>query len=243
MIKTVKSCLYKTVGRSKLSYDEMLTLLSSIQYIVNSRPLTYTSLEDNITPISPNSFLRPHSQTNILYLPSDEQFEITEPSFETLNKTLSHHENLYLKFKQQWFELYLIGLRESHLQYHHKEWYNRVNLGDVVLIRHPSKTRPFWQMGKVLETFSGDDGCIRSVKVQAADKRVAHYSINYLFPLELSISHNGASAISKPIVQPSHNTDLEPVLGDISPVRNPHRSNQRQAAIKCRARMRECLDD
>ena len=60
MIRTMKSCIYKVVGRVKLSYYDLLTVLSSIQNAINSRPLTYRCSENaGLEEITPNSFLRP----------------------------------------------------------------------------------------------------------------------------------------------------------------------------------------
>ena len=41
LIKGVKLCLKKNVGKSRLSYDELQTIVSQIEGVLNSRPLTY----------------------------------------------------------------------------------------------------------------------------------------------------------------------------------------------------------
>ena len=41
MIKSVKRLLRKMLYRRKVSYDEMLTILSDVENIVNNRPLTF----------------------------------------------------------------------------------------------------------------------------------------------------------------------------------------------------------
>ena len=41
LIKVVKQCLYKSLGRAKLTYFELLTELSDIQCAINNRPLSY----------------------------------------------------------------------------------------------------------------------------------------------------------------------------------------------------------
>ena len=48
LIRTIKSCLYKTVGRARISYFELLTVVSDIQAAINSRPLTYRSSENDL---------------------------------------------------------------------------------------------------------------------------------------------------------------------------------------------------
>ena len=39
MIRTIKSCMYKVIGRSRIKYFDLLTVLSDIQHAINSRPL------------------------------------------------------------------------------------------------------------------------------------------------------------------------------------------------------------
>ena len=39
LIRVLKNCLFKTIGRSRLSYFELLTTLSNIKLAINSRPL------------------------------------------------------------------------------------------------------------------------------------------------------------------------------------------------------------
>ena len=58
LIRTVKSCLYKSIGRSRLSNFELLTVISDVQNAVNSRPLTYRSSDNDLETITPNCFLK-----------------------------------------------------------------------------------------------------------------------------------------------------------------------------------------
>ena len=41
LVKSVKRCLKKTIGRALPTYDEMATLIVEIEAILNNRPLTY----------------------------------------------------------------------------------------------------------------------------------------------------------------------------------------------------------
>src|SRR5262249_14137376 len=59
MIRVVKNCLYKTVGRAKQSYFEFLTILTNIANTINQRPLTYRDSSNDLEVITPNSFIKP----------------------------------------------------------------------------------------------------------------------------------------------------------------------------------------
>ena len=57
LIKTIKHCLFKVLGRSTPTLPKFVTFLSDIQKILNNRPFTYRSCENEIDIITPNHFL------------------------------------------------------------------------------------------------------------------------------------------------------------------------------------------
>ena len=57
MVKSIKRCLKKVLGNSKISYEQMLTLLVEVEKIVNNRPLTYTDNDITEEPVTPNHLL------------------------------------------------------------------------------------------------------------------------------------------------------------------------------------------
>ena len=53
MVKEVKTCLRKVLGKSQLSFDELPTILAEIEAVLNSRPLTHSYSDDIEEPITP----------------------------------------------------------------------------------------------------------------------------------------------------------------------------------------------
>ncbi|MCL4143219.1 UNVERIFIED_CONTAM: hypothetical protein GTU68_003428 [Idotea baltica] len=187
LIRVLKTCLYKVIGRNQLTYFELLIVLSKVQNAINSRPLTYRSNSDELEAITPNSFLKLNSNTNLIVKQSDD-LEINLDK-DTLERTLSVHEEIYEHFRNLWYKDYLLSLREHSKNLHQSNWENRIKVGDIVLIKLLNKPRPFWLLGRGLEIIISYDNKIRSVKIKQGNGLTANHSIKNLYPLELSITH------------------------------------------------------
>ena len=46
MIQSIKCCLQKIIGMARFLYDELLTALTEVELIINSRPISYVSEDD-----------------------------------------------------------------------------------------------------------------------------------------------------------------------------------------------------
>ena len=58
LVKSVKRCLKKQLGKARTDYDEMITVLKEIENVINNRPIFYTYFEsDLIEPVTPNKLL------------------------------------------------------------------------------------------------------------------------------------------------------------------------------------------
>ena len=192
MIRTIKSCLMKAVGRARLDYFELLTVVGDIQSAVNSRPLTYRSSENDLEPITPNCFLKGTNSSQSLLRPQEDTplWEHEAPTRESLLSTLDNRDNSLMHFKQLWYDDYLLSLREHCRNLHLQHWENKVRVGDVVLIKVPNKPRPLWSLGIVDELVEGDDSKVRSVRLRKGDGSICLHSIKHLYPMELSLTHN-----------------------------------------------------
>ena len=54
LVKSTKRCLRKFIGQAKFSLDELHTAVVEVEFIINSRPLTYLSSGDLEEPLTPH---------------------------------------------------------------------------------------------------------------------------------------------------------------------------------------------
>ena len=103
MVQSTKRCLRKMVGQASLNYDELLTVVTEIESIINSRPLSYTSAGDTEEPLTPSHLLTGRRVLNLpnhlghLCDPGDEDFDIDSSQLTRRMKHLSNTLNHFWK--------------------------------------------------------------------------------------------------------------------------------------------------
>ena len=100
MIKSIKHCLQKMIGQAKLTYDELLTALTEVEMIMNSRPLSYLFTEYIEEPLMLSHLLIGQRTLSLpdgnlhcgLIEDSDGEFthESLSRRIDHLNKTMNH---------------------------------------------------------------------------------------------------------------------------------------------------------
>ena len=92
LVRSVKRSLKKSIGKSHVTYDQLGTLLVETEGIINSRPLTYLSDDqDGIKgSLCPSHLINGRRLTTAV---NDEHFEIVS-THQSLIKKLKHHRHL-----------------------------------------------------------------------------------------------------------------------------------------------------
>ena len=81
MVQSTKQCLKKTVGQASFMHNGLLTSVTEIESIINSRPLSYVSAGDTEEPLTPSHLLIGHRVINLpdylghLCDPGDDDFD------------------------------------------------------------------------------------------------------------------------------------------------------------------------
>ena len=189
-VKTIKQCLHKTVGRSKLTYFELITHLAAIQDIVNGRPITYVNSElDDVEPLTPNKILKSHTNPRLRLVHDCDDGDplwTQHPNdlHEQLNRTIQKQEQLLEKYINMWYSMYLLSLRETSRDVYQADFVDRISVGDIVLVDTKDKPRVYWQMGRVIQLIHGNDGHVRQVVLKTATGE-GRFSTRKLHPLEI----------------------------------------------------------
>ena len=114
MIKSAKRCLKKAIGPSCLTFDELVTLVTETEAVLNSRPLTYVSTEDLEEPLMPSHLICGYRILSLPDVPFNEDDEDYGVSVSDLTRRARHLKKTLDKFWRRWKREYLLELREYH---------------------------------------------------------------------------------------------------------------------------------
>ncbi|XP_011405521.1 PREDICTED: uncharacterized protein LOC100634905 [Amphimedon queenslandica] len=197
MIQSAKRCVRKTIGKARLTYDELITIIAEVEIILNSRPLSYIESDDNEQPLTPSHLIIGRQVINLPSVESDnsfeEEFRIT---IEELHDRMKYFHFLLNHFWKRWRSSYSIKLRDTHRHSPLKlNQSGRINKGDVVLIHNEELPRGQWRLGVVESLFKGIDRFIRGVSVRTHSPggqiTTLRCPIQKLYPLEVSATSEG----------------------------------------------------
>lgn len=173
IVKAAKKAIYAVLGNSDITDEELITVVTGAEGLLNSRPLTYQTadIRDDV-PLTPNHFL--YGQMGGQFAPENVDTTGFNP-----RKRWRKVQDLISRVWSRWLKEYLPTLNAR------PKWTEVVKdlkEGDIVLVLDPRLPRGQWPLGRILETYPGQDGHSRVAKVQVGDKTVVR-PIHKLVPL------------------------------------------------------------
>ena len=131
MVRCTKRCLKKILGQAKFSYDELLTAVTEVEMVLNSRPLSYIMSADDLEePLTPS-----HLMVGRRLMNAPDHNCLESGDFEVIPKSLTRHLSTTInQLWERWRREYLVELREAHKQHSRRCNAPRVSIGDVVII-------------------------------------------------------------------------------------------------------------
>lgn len=158
-VKSFKTHLKKTIGDSKLTLEEFLTLVTQIEGMLNSRPITPLSSDSkDLNALTPGHFLigRP------IIAPVEPDLSTERDSRLTRwTRVTKMVQNIWKK----WHKDYLSELHERSKWQFSK---NNIAIGTMVLVKEDRLPVSHWILGRVEEVLPGSDNFVRVVKVRTS---------------------------------------------------------------------------
>ncbi len=162
-VKSVKTHLYKVIGSTRLTFEEMTTVMTQIEACLNSRPLTPASSDpDDLAILTPGHFLIGEAMTSI-----------PEPDLrdEKMNRLSRWQlcQQAVQRFWKRYPSEYFSRLQQRPKRLQHR---SDVRVGDMVLVREENLAPNKWRIGRVLLIHPGNDDETRAVTVKTADGEI-----------------------------------------------------------------------
>ncbi|UYV61064.1 hypothetical protein LAZ67_1003288, partial [Cordylochernes scorpioides] len=158
-IKSVKYHLRRIVGKTKLTFEELTTVLTQIEACLNSRPL-YPLTDDleDLNALTAGHFL--------IGMPLTAVPSLVRESGSSLKGRWQLVEQIKTDFWKRWSCEYFSRLQNR------PKWlkpvYN-IKIGTLVLLKEDNLPPLKWRMGRINQVYPGEDGLVRVVSVKTAD--------------------------------------------------------------------------
>ncbi|XP_049874500.1 uncharacterized protein LOC126372695 [Pectinophora gossypiella] len=175
-VKSMKHHLKRVVGLQVLTFEELVTVLTKIEAVLNSRPLCFLSSDPSeVDVLTPGHFLTggplvslPEPQLEDTYVPPRERWQMLQ--------------KLTQSFWRAWQRDYLHTLQQR------VKWFKgqaNVKIGNIVTIVEQNLPPLEWHYGKVVDIHPGNDGVVRVVTLRTA-KGLLRRPVAKICPLPLS---------------------------------------------------------
>lgn len=162
-VKSVKLHLKKTMGDSKLTFEELSTLLAQIEACVNSRPLcTLSTSPDDAGALTPSHFLIGEAAI----LPPEQNY------LESKITWLSRWQRVQQMSQYFWKRWQADYLNELQMRTKWRQRKELPQIGEAFLILEENLPPSQWQTGIVEGVFPGDDRLTRVVSLKVGDLTV-----------------------------------------------------------------------
>ncbi|GFV88909.1 integrase catalytic domain-containing protein [Trichonephila clavipes] len=156
-VKSFKFHFKREAGNSRFTYEEFLTIMTQIEGILNSRPLTPLSTDiDDLSVLTSAHVLigRPItsiSEPNIIHIETN-RLNI----YQRLTKIVQ-------SIWKRWSNNYLSNLQQRSKWKFEKD---NARVGDLVLIKEDNLAVNKWLIGRLIEVFPGKDNRIRVLTIK-----------------------------------------------------------------------------
>ena len=197
LIGLTKIAIQKTLRRSRITMDQLVTLVTEIECALNNRPLTYIDSMDVTEALTPAHLLHgrqltmlPHETCDM----NDPDYHVVDQSaLVTRSKKLA---SIFERFWQSWSSEYITALRERHIQSKVGSDKNIAKVGDVVLVHSDDVKRVNWKLAKIESLIFGNDGIARAARIKTQNG-ITNRPLARLYPLEITANTENMPCVTQ----------------------------------------------
>jgi hypothetical protein len=156
LIGLLKRCLEGALNNRKFTLGELSTVVAEAAQVVNSRPIARnTGDPETGGPITPLHLQLGRATVEVPRMRFEEAPRLTQ--------RLQFIEEAKRQFWKKWMQQVFSGRMLNH------KWTKSVRnvaAGDIVYLAEAENDDPTYRLGQVVEACPGEDGCVRTVRVQ-----------------------------------------------------------------------------
>lgn len=171
-VQSAKRHLARVNKDTKLTYEEMATLLAQVEACLNSRPLCQID-NTTVTPLTPGHFLVGEPLINVPDINYDHQRVSLLTRWQMVQK-MTH------EFWRRWKTEYLNTLQQ---RYKWQVPISSPSVGDIVVIKDEDTPPTKWLLGRIKQIHPGVDNLVRVVTVQCKGDHELKRPVSKLIPL------------------------------------------------------------
>ena len=219
MVGLTKKCLRKVLGKARLWFEELETVLVEAEGVINDRPLSYIDTDTTLEALTPNHLIFGRRLLVINDGQPVERDSACVGDVLVLNKRVTYRQKVLQHFRSRWKTEYLLALRCA--QRPTSRARDRViREGDVVIVEDQSP-RLFWRLGKIENVILSKDGLVRGAKVRVGTKSgerggcvVLERPLQRLYPLEVRPDREETGPVPGHADRLSHSSGEEAQTGN-----------------------------
>ncbi|GIX67578.1 hypothetical protein CDAR_564031 [Caerostris darwini] len=182
LMKSIKDPLRKILGKALLTFEELTTIMTELECVLNNRPITYETNElSEPRCLTPSQFLLPGRDNGL----PEHFLEIFNKVVdrETLTRRKLYQSRLLKQLWTKWKDQYLLQLRTAH-NFTNPSSERNLKSGDIVLVEGPKKSKLLWDMGVIEQVIVGRDGHVRACIVRTPKGQLRR-AVQLLYPFEI----------------------------------------------------------
>lgn len=158
-VKSAKHHLKRVAGNAHFTFEELTTLITQIESVLNSRPLSPLSPDPNDhSPLTPAHFLIGRSLTE---LPDPDIRHIPQSRLSAYQKIQQVKQNFWAR----WSKEYVSELQQRAKW---KQTQSELQSGSLVLIKDDNVPALNWRLGRVVRVFPGADKVNRVAEIKTS---------------------------------------------------------------------------